>query len=262
MKSNRTTQEKVISILKIYLISQLFYFIINKVFFEETSIKLEFFMPAWTMWYFLSLICWYIISDYIKNKKLWILISILISLFIGFDSSVGGFASISRTFFFLPFFIAGMCFKEDYFEKLRRYKYALAMLSVVFIVFLYLISDVMPVELLFEYTQYLTNFGSSLSPFLVRIFHYISSMVVGAFLISVTSKSKTILSILGRYSVVLYVCHSLIIKVLYKYAYINYSTPFNVLVSELTIIFIVILVSLLYINIISIIKNITSKLKE
>lgn len=260
-KSTRTTQENVVGILKIYLFSQILYYIINILIFENSSYNLEFFSPAWTMWYFLSLMSWYIISDFIKNKKRWLLISILISLYIGFDSSVSSYASISRTFFFLPYFIAGMCFKEDYFEKLKHYRYKLAIISFVFIFILYVLSDSIPIELLFEYTKYSTYFDNLLFPFSIRIFHYICSILVGAFIISVASKEKTILSFLGKSSVVLYVCHGLIIRILHKYSFLNYSTPLNILVSELTIIIITILFSLLYVYLIPIIKNITLKLR-
>ncbi|PRR80287.1 acyltransferase family protein [Clostridium vincentii] len=255
IRSKRTTQEKVISILKIYLFAQIFYFLANKLLFGDLNSKINFFAPTWTMWYFISLMSWYIISDFIKNKKRWFIISILISLYVGFDQSIGSYASISRTFFFLPYFIAGMGFKEEYFEKLRKYKYKLAIVSVVFFIILYSVSDFVPVELFFEYTNYSTYSDSSLFAFIIRIFHYISSFVVIAFLIGVAPKTRTSLSKIGQASLVLYVSHGFIIKLLYKYSPINYSTPLNILMAELAILILTITVSILLIALSSIIKK-------
>lgn len=260
-KSNRTTQERVVSILKIYLLAQFFYFIVNKIIFENSSSEFQIFSPNWTMWYFLSLMCWYIISDFIKKKKIWFILSILISLYIGFDESVGAYASISRTFFFLPYFIAGMSFKKEFIEKLSKYKYTLAMLSLVFLVILYFLSDDIQVDLLFQYTRYLTYFDRPSFPFFIRIFHYIGSFILGAFIISAIPKRKTKLSKVGEISIVLFLSHSFIIKILYKYSFVNYSTPLKVLISELTILLITILVSLLYVYIKPLIKKTISELR-
>ena len=253
-KSRRTTQDKVVGILKIYLCAQAFYYIINKFYFSETKLNLEIFSPSWTLWYFVSLMFWYIISDFIKEKKKWFMFSILIALYIGFDSSVGSYVSIARTFFFLPYFIAGMSFNTKYLEKLRKYKLPLALLTVVVLGVLYLISPFIPVELLFEYSKYITYFDNATFPLLIRLFHYISSFIVGGFLLSIVPEKKTKLSKIGEFSVVMYVTHAFIIKVLYKYPFITYESLVSTFISEIIIISITILVTLIYVKLKSIYK--------
>ena len=81
-KSSRSTQEKVSSIFKIYVGMQIFYFVLEHFYFENDSFKLEFFSPSWTLWYLLSLMCWYIISDFIKYKKKWFIVSLILGILI------------------------------------------------------------------------------------------------------------------------------------------------------------------------------------
>ena len=136
-KSKRTTQEKVIKIFKVYVGAQIFYTIFEKIVFHREYIKLEFFSPMWTLWYLFSLMFWYILSDFIKNKKIWLIVSICLALYIGFDTGAGSYVSISRTFFFLPFFIAGMIFEKRHIEYLKnKIKYILvAALAIIGLLF-------------------------------------------------------------------------------------------------------------------------------
>lgn len=245
-KSKRSTQEKVINILKIYVGAQIFYFILNRYIFGESSFKLKLFSPSWTMWYFISLMSWYIISDFIKDKKKWFIFSIIASLLIGLDSSVDGHVSISRTFFFLPIFIAGMSFSNGKLEKLQKNRFTLGILSILILIILYILKDSTPLELFFEYDKYTSFFDSAYYPAAMRIFHYIGAFTIGAFIISIAPKTKTYLSKIGEFSIVMYLSHAAVIKLLYKTALIKYNTTLEVLISEILILVTVIVLTLIY----------------
>ena len=246
-KSKRTTQEKVIKIFKIYLGVQIFYFLLNKFVFSS-SLTLEFFTPQWTMWYLLSLIFWYILSDYIKDKKKWLILSLIVSLAIGFDDSVGSYASVSRTFFFLPYFVAGMMFKKEYLEKLKNYRIHLLLSSIVVLFVLYLLKDGTMLELLFEYTKYGFYYDNRLFPFFIRIFHYIGSFILGGLILSFIPSKATKLHTIGQNSLIMYVCHGAVIKLLYITPLVNYSTPFRVVLSEITILLVLFIITLGYVK--------------
>lgn len=246
-KSKRTTQEKVIKIFKIYLGVQIFYFLLNKFVFSS-SLTLEFFTPQWTMWYLLSLIFWYILSDYIKDKKKWLILSLIVSLAIGFDDSVGSYASVSRTFFFLPYFVAGMMFKKEYLEKLKNYRIHLLLSSIVVLFVLYLLKDGTMLELLFEYTKYGFYYDNRLFPFFIRIFHYIGSFILGGLILSFIPSKATKLHTIGQNSLIMYVCHGAVIKLLYITPLVNYSTPFRIVLSEITILLILFIITLGYVK--------------
>lgn len=246
-KSKRTTQEKVIKIFKIYLGVQIFYFLLNKFVFSS-SLTLEFFTPQWTMWYLLSLIFWYILSDYIKDKKKWLILSLIVSLAIGFYDSVGSYASVSRTFFFLPYFVAGMMFKKEYLEKLKNYRIHLLLSSIVVLFVLYLLKDGTMLELLFEYTKYGFYYDNRLFPFFIRIFHYIGSFILGGLILSFIPSKATKLHTIGQNSLIMYVCHGAVIKLLYITPLVNYSTPFRIVLSEITILLVLFIITLGYVK--------------
>ena len=248
-KSKRSTQEKVVYILKIYLFAQVFYYILERVILKNITHSFDLFSSQWTLWYLLSLMCWYIISDFVKNKKKWLIGSILVSLLIGFDNGIGSYASISRTFFFLPFFIAGMCFKKEYIDELKKYKYKLFAGSALILITLYIISDNLPVELLFEYTKYKFYFDSAIFPLSVRIFHYIGAFTLGAFILILVPENKMPLHSIGANSLVMYICHSGIIKIIYPFSFIRYSTPLRVFISEAIILGATILFTVLFVKV-------------
>jgi len=244
-KSSRTTQEKVSNIFIIYICTQTFYFLLGKLL-GDSGTRLEFLTPQWTLWYFLSLMLWYIISDFIKNKKKWFIISILVSLYIGFDYSVGSYVSTSRTFFFLPFFIAGMVFNEKILEKIYKNKLFLLIGSIILLGVLYLLSDYTPVELLFEYTRYTSYFDSPIYPLFIRAFHYIAAFTIGSFIITIMPNKKTPLSFIGQNSIVMYICHTAVIKILYKYDITSYTNVYRLVLSELIILLSTITITLIY----------------
>ena len=109
--SSRSIKEMITKTIFLYVFFQIFYYFFDKFLFKSTSIDIELFYPQWTLWYLLTLSCLYVICSFISNKKLWLICSLIISLIIGYDTSVGTHISLARTFFFLPIFILVMNFK-------------------------------------------------------------------------------------------------------------------------------------------------------
>lgn len=245
-KSRRTTQEKVVYTVKLYVFAQIFYYLFNRIIFEENS-NFQLLSPNWTLWYLLSLIFWYIISDYIHNYKKAFIISIILSLVLGFDESISSHVSISRTIFFLPFFIAGLSFDKDKFlEKYKKYTFHILLLVFIVLGILFAIKDITFVQLLFEYTYYTYYTQSPIFPFLIRIFHYIGAFIIGGFILVVFPSKKTFLSCVGRDSLVLYISHIGIIQLLTKRPILKYENPLQFLLSEICIVLVVILFTYLY----------------
>ena len=248
-RSNRSTVEKVVDTTKIYLFAQIFYFIFNRYVLNRTSVKFQLLYPNWTLWYLLALIVWYVLSDYIKNYKRAFILSIASSLIIGFDGSVGTYASVSRIFFFMPFFIAGMAFnKEAFIEKYKKYSIHIAILTSIVLVILFTIKEFTAVEYFFEYTNYTFYLDSAIYPFILRVFHYIGGFIMCGFLLIVFTNKKTIFTWFGKNSLVLYISHSAVIQLLTLSPILKYDSWFQLILSET---FIILVLSVLAI----IIKN-------
>lgn len=245
-KSKRSTKEKVIDTVKIYLFAQIFYYFFNLIISKNYGLKFELLKPSWTLWYLLALIFWYLISDYITNYKKALIISILLSLILGFDPSLGTLASSSRVVFFLPFFIAGMAFDKKDLEKLKKHRILISLLTLVVFAVLFVFRHVIDVETLFEYTNYTFYGGTSTIPFLTRCFHFIGAFIIGSFILMIFPSKKTILSWIGKNSLILYISHSGIIKLLTIRHIMKYNSMFGVITSECFILLVIIMFTFVY----------------
>lgn len=101
-----------------YMIFQVLYILFEN-YILHNNLTMQFYQPYWLLWYLFSSAIYLLILPIInvKNKYLKItilLISVIISLLIGYLDDVGYRYSLSRTFVFLPFFILGVYFKNSY----------------------------------------------------------------------------------------------------------------------------------------------------
>lgn len=245
-KSKRSTVEKVIDTTKIYLFAQTFYFVFNRYVLGRTSVKFQLLYPSWTLWYLLALIVWYVLSDYVKNYKAAFILSVAASLIIGFDGSVGTYASVSRIFFFMPFFIAGMAFDKNVFiEKYKKYAVHLGIMTSIVLIILFAIREFTDVESLFEYTSYTFYLDSALYPFIIRVFHYIGGFILCGFLLIVFTDKKTILTWFGKNSLVLYISHAAVIQLLTLRPILKYGSWLQLIISETFIVAVLFMLSLI-----------------
>lgn len=245
-KSTRTTQAKVINIVKIYISAEIFYLLFELIILKR-DVTIDLLRPKWTLWYLLALIFWYIISDYLHNYKKAFIISILLSLIIGFDTTFGTYASSSRIVFFLPFFIAGLLFEKDTFiEKFKKYKSLIIISVLVILGILYVIRDFTSVDLLFEYSNYTFFTSEPWYHFFIRIFHYIGGFLISTYILLIFPSKKTSLSWIGKNSLILYVSHAAVIYLLNLTPILRYNNLIELIVSEIIIVSTVILITYFY----------------
>ncbi|WP_297636953.1 acyltransferase family protein [uncultured Clostridium sp.] len=258
-KSNRTTVQKVKSIFLTYIFAQILYVAYSN-FFLHLDYDLTLLYTHWTFWYLLSLTFWYIISDYIKNPKLWLIGSILFSLIIGFDNSVGSSASFSRTFFFLPFFIAGTMFKREYVDWLKKRRIYFLIPSIIILIILYTLRHYTPVDLLFEYTNYETFQSLGLFPLFMRAFHYIGAFFLSGFILTLIPEKKYYISNLGKISLWVYLVHGSVAHTILPY--LNFNNYLNSFLSAIATVLVSILVGKAFLKAEQLIKNANNELKD
>ncbi|GGF92188.1 acyltransferase family protein [Paenibacillus abyssi] len=111
--------EKIISRLAVpYVLLELAYSLFDYFLFKREQFVVSFFTPYWIMWFLFSLILWKIILPYVIKFRFALPLSIILAILIGYAEDVGYYASISRTFVFFPFFLAGYYFDKRYLDKL------------------------------------------------------------------------------------------------------------------------------------------------
>lgn len=194
-----------------YALCQLIYCVFAEQLIQATT-------PWWILWYLLALAVWRYTTPLLdKVKPAWriplVLAAIVISCISGFDDSLGYFVSISRIIVFYPFFLTGYFFKKyakenertDFLERFRKRSVRVAsviVLAVICLVFLY-VSPVINSKWL--YGSY--SYNSADYNLLFRIFHYLMAYVVGALVLVLVPRRKTLISPWGRYSLVIYLTH-------------------------------------------------------
>ncbi|MCA0971096.1 acyltransferase family protein [Halobacillus litoralis] len=79
------------------------------------------FYPHWSLWFLFSLFCWHILLFWFKKIPPFIglAIAVEIGLVVGYLDGVGHSFSLSRTFVFFPFFLAGYWLTKEHVKKWR-----------------------------------------------------------------------------------------------------------------------------------------------
>lgn len=125
-----------------YVIFQLLYACYYYFFLHDKFMENNIFDPYWSLWFLLSMFFWNLLIIAFKkfNWKYALLISLTISLAIGYFDQVSNYLSLSRTFVFFPYFLLGYFVKREYIAKLHRPSIrfiSLAILGTVFVLFSY-----------------------------------------------------------------------------------------------------------------------------
>lgn len=80
------------------------------------------FYPHWSLWFLFSLFCWHVLLFWFKKipPLLGVVIALQIGLLVGYMDDIGHSFSLSRTFVFFPFFLAGYWLTKDHVKKWRN----------------------------------------------------------------------------------------------------------------------------------------------
>lgn len=93
-----------------------YYFLLGK-----SSFSIQLFAPEWSLWFLLSLFFWNImLIGFAKLSARYAMpIAIVIGLVAGYFNQIDGYLSLSRTFVFFPFFLAGFYLTKQHFQYLQ-----------------------------------------------------------------------------------------------------------------------------------------------
>ncbi len=182
--------------------------------------------PGWALWYLISMFYWRILlKDLIKIRFIFP-ISLIIGISMGLSAEFGAFLSISRTLFFLPFFLGGYYLSEEKLMKLRNGKKRFSIVMITLTVILAInISyyNVIPVEFLYGNQSYLEYDIPLLQLIFARIFMYIIGFSFVYILINMIHKTKTFFTKVGANTFPIYILHTYLVCLVYI---INSYIPF------------------------------------
>ncbi|ARK30511.1 acyltransferase family protein [Halalkalibacter krulwichiae] len=201
-----------------YIVFQVFYtFYYVAIFGNDVSISL--FTPRWALWFLLSLFLWNVMLLLFTKIRFGLLVAVSLSLLIGYISQIDGFLSLSRTFFFFPFFLLGYYLKKEHFIKLTtnpKKVISLGIMALLFIV-VYLIMPIDERAWLMGKQPY-ENLGDVSLEFawLARSAVYLIMAVVTFLFLSLVPTRKTFFTHIGQYTITIYLLHMLLVKLLHE----------------------------------------------
>ena len=179
------------------------YFYINE--------QINFLFPYYSFWYILSLFYWRILIKYLNNIPFILIISIIISLLIGYWDCFSNVLSVYRTIIFFPYFLSGyklskmkiidkfIIFKKG---KIKFLIYLIFFLSFSYLVILYIIKIQIDNSAIFMTTY---NVKSTIIHRVIIM--TISSIMIILFLLILPNSKLPIINKWGKNSLFIYIFH-------------------------------------------------------
>lgn len=218
-KSKRKLSTRILSMVKTYLIWQMIITIYYSFVLKTMNFSFNVLYPRYTYWFLVTIIT-YLLLEYLFKKinyKVMIPLSLVISLAAGFIPLIGEWASLARTFTFLPFYVVGFYAKDlNIIEKLQsdKFKETFMVLSVLILILSLVYGDILPYRLLRGKYSYYDVTGDLLSVFLKRIIFYVFSIIVSITFLKVIPKKETIFTKIGQNTLYIYLTQGAILKTL------------------------------------------------
>lgn len=223
-----------------YIVFQILYLIFYYLVLAKENIQIQFTTPYWILWYLLATIfCYLLIPLLPKKGSIWsipvVALSFLVSIFVGYEKTIGYFLSLSRFFVFLPFFLWG--YYQDTFKELICKKITIKPWIVILILIIligvgqfFIIYLKTPIRMLYG----ARSFAESNGNIWLRILILFTASMWIIFLCNVIPNIKiSVISALGRNTMPVFILHAFIIKLLEKFSFFNFSQPVNFLFAVL-----------------------------
>lgn len=211
-----------------YVAFEILYSFFEYLVFGKSEFSLTLFTPYWILWYLMSLMCWYLLLPIFTNLKYPVVISVILSLFVGYATDVGYYFSLSRTIVFFPFFLLGYSLSKEHFIKLKMFipkKISLLFFIIVFSIF-YIFGSDFNHHWFYGSTSYHNLGFDQFYAFTIRLMvYFISTLMLFSFMVLIPIR-KTIVSEMGTRTFTIYLLHGFIVKYLVYldiYSYINSS---------------------------------------
>ena len=215
-KSSQLAEKKSIKMLKYYLLMQLL-FVFGNWLIQSREFRFSFLAePAYCCWYLLFLVYAYLLVKFLPAEPgqmvKWVRGSLLLSLAVGFDVSVGHAYGIGRTFYFLPFFFLGVWWADSEKEIRVSWKQKIFCVGVAGIIFgvLWRLGDTewFNRSVFSGYISYEALYPEhEIFAFLNKVSAYAVAIVIGCIILIFIPKKKTFFCFLGRHTLLIYLVH-------------------------------------------------------
>lgn len=215
------------------------YFILKK------DAQFNMFLESNVSWYLLVLSIYYFITILFYNSKIKLkylfIISIFLSLIIGFDKNNNYVLCSQRAFVFYPFFLLGLLVSKESINKCLENKkikfFSIFIIIISFIACIVFLDKVYIFKRLFlgieAYGIPTYNYG-----LILRILSYLISFTLGFCILTIVPRRKLLISNLGSRTLTVYIFHMIVVELI-----THYFGPLKTLLSILLGIFVTFILS-------------------
>jgi len=188
-------------------------YVVQSIFIKR--LNLNFLVNYGALWYFLSLFIMCLLLPIVIKIRCNILILFFFSLVIGFFSASGTFLSLSRTICFFGYFLLGYYCPISFFSYIKNKKIPIVVITLIISILLYFfftsrygLQHIRGIVLtLLRSDAYKDMEIGQITGLLFRAITIPLSILFGVFVLACTPEKLTILSYLGRASVIIYIFH-------------------------------------------------------
>ncbi len=199
-----------------YVIFQTLYSVLDITVFQVKNIHHSFFAPYLLLWFLASHFCWRLVLISMRkcSPLQQLAISVLLGVLVGYLQLDGVWLSFSRTFVFLPFFVAGYHFSFTALETFltREVRIAGIALSAGLLLALYFGGGSLIPGWLYGSMTYMQLDQQEWYAGLLRLSVYLLQLFAGAVFLSFVPKQASRITDYGRRTLYVFLLHGLIIR--------------------------------------------------
>lgn len=233
-----------------YILFQTLYIGFDAIFIEKSFIRLQYTTPYWIMWYLLVLIFFSIIIPLIDRKRVRskitvIVISFILMIISGYDTSVGKFLSLARFFNFMPFFIIGYYIGHSEGAKAKILELSADRAVRIFALFLSAI-----ILIYVFYNKSITRFmlfasasyvEADYDPLIKIMITSMAFCVIFTLVLCFKNRKIPIVSTCGKNTLAIFLLHGFVLRIIKKFEVLKYSHNINMVLSFIITIAIILL---------------------
>lgn len=231
-----------------YFIFQLIYQIFSGVVLKGSSPEIQFTTPYWILWYLLAIIAYYCLIPILPKREnkipavALITIAFIAGLLTGYISSVGYYLSLSRIIVFLPFFLLG--YYSSFLEKgkiipslLSRKIYIPLAIAFAIMGSYVIVKLNIPKRILYGSYDYESGKGN----LWMRLIIYMVALIwIWMLRIVVSDKKIPFITRIGQNTLVIFLMHGFVVKLLKKYEVFHYQLGGNIILMVISVLAIII----------------------
>ena len=244
-REKRFKSERIVQMLAIYVFMTVVIWLINNYLRGVGSSIYNPFQTVSPAWYMMSTATWYMSIPFMKNARPWAAIggTVIFAVIAGFYTNINDFLSISRTICFFPFFLVGFYLDKEKINRFLDWVKPYIRIICILLLFALLIYCFLNLSGIYKYRSIISPHypypeGYKLLFATRRFLWYGVASVIGATVMLVIPRCKSIFTLPGVQTLTIFVWHAIIIRLLNFAGFFDYiaANAGNVLIVIMTVV--------------------------